>query len=76
MGALPLLLTIALMTGSFFVVMIFNRWGNEVFATEDYQSDWRGTYRGALVPDGTYYWILLDTENGADIQRGYLTIHR
>lgn len=55
---------------------IFNRWGNEVYAATNYQNDWKGTYNGGPVPDGTYFWVLLDTSNGTEIQRGYLTIHR
>jgi gliding motility-associated-like protein/uncharacterized repeat protein (TIGR01451 family) len=57
-------------------LMIYNRWGNEVFLTDDYQNDWAGTYNGQPVPDGTYFWVLLDTGDGSEIMRGYLTVHR
>jgi gliding motility-associated-like protein/uncharacterized repeat protein (TIGR01451 family) len=57
-------------------IFIFNRWGNEVFSTENYKNDWKGTYNGGPVPDGTYFWVLLDKSNGAEIKRGYLTVHR
>lgn len=35
-------------------IKIFNRWGNFVFSSSDYQNDWDG---GGL-PVGTYYFIL------------------
>jgi gliding motility-associated-like protein len=57
-------------------LMIYNRWGNEVYLTDDYQNDWAGTYNGQPVPDGTYFWVLLDTGDGTEIMRGYLTVHR
>lgn len=57
-------------------LLVFNRWGNEVFAATDYQNDWKGTYRGEPLPDGTYFWIFLDATDGSEILRGYLTIHR
>ncbi|MEM0999901.1 MAG: gliding motility-associated C-terminal domain-containing protein, partial [Bacteroidota bacterium] len=55
---------------------IYNRWGNEIYQAAPYQNNWEGTYRGDEVPDGTYFWVLLNGENGEDIARGYLTIHR
>jgi gliding motility-associated-like protein/fimbrial isopeptide formation D2 family protein/uncharacterized repeat protein (TIGR01451 family) len=57
-------------------LMVFNRWGNELLNTENYQNDWKGTYKGQPVPDGTYFWVILDSGNGQEILRGYLTIHR
>lgn len=34
-------------------VVIFNRWGQEVFSTTSYQNDWYGKD----YPDGTYYYV-------------------
>jgi gliding motility-associated-like protein len=40
-------------------LVIYNRWGNEVFRTQNYQNDWQGrTKTGAPVPDGTYFYVL------------------
>jgi gliding motility-associated-like protein len=40
-------------------LMIYNRWGNIVFETNNYQNDWAGTdNKGVDLPDGTYYYIL------------------
>ncbi|HRO99905.1 MAG TPA: gliding motility-associated C-terminal domain-containing protein, partial [Flavobacteriales bacterium] len=37
-----------------FEVVVFNRWGEEVFSTTDPSKPWDGTSRGALAPDGLY----------------------
>lgn len=37
---------------------IYDRWGVEVFYTNDYSYEWDGRYNGNNVPDGVYYWIV------------------
>ncbi|MBC7938072.1 MAG: gliding motility-associated C-terminal domain-containing protein [Rhizobacter sp.] len=37
---------------------VFNRYGNLVYESANYQNDWQGTYKGKPVPDGTYYFVL------------------
>lgn len=39
-------------------IMIFNRWGNLIFQTNDPQDHWQGTYKGASVPEGVYVFKL------------------
>lgn len=41
-------------------LVIFDRWGQEVYQTENYANNWSGTYKstGQLLPDGTYYYVL------------------
>jgi gliding motility-associated-like protein len=39
-------------------VHIYNRNGMEVYSAEGYHNDWDGTYNGAHLPDGTYYYVL------------------
>jgi gliding motility-associated-like protein len=39
-------------------VMIYNIYGNKVYEKNDYMNDWKGTYNGTDLPDGTYYYIL------------------
>ncbi|MEM1323898.1 MAG: gliding motility-associated C-terminal domain-containing protein, partial [Bacteroidota bacterium] len=53
---------------------IFNRWGNQVYSQKGYLNDWGGTYKGKLLPDGTYYYILDDGEGRS--YSGYIQIHR
>lgn len=38
--------------------MIFNRWGQLIFRTEDITQEWDGTYQGKLCPGGTYMWMV------------------
>ena len=40
-------------------VKIYNRWGEEIYTSEgSYNTPWDGTYKGQLLPVGTYYYIL------------------
>ena len=55
-------------------LLIFNRWGNQVFEAVDYQNDWKGTFSDKPLPDGTYFWIL-DLGNGKTMS-GYVQILR
>jgi gliding motility-associated-like protein len=38
---------------------VFNRWGDVVYETRDYENDWAGTHKNQPVPDGTYFYILM-----------------
>ena len=42
-------------------LMIFSRWGLEVFSSSNYQNDWNGND----LPDGTYFYTLV-LQNGKD----------
>lgn len=42
---------------------IFNRWGDELFSSDDYQNNWNGTYKGKKLPEGTYYYYF-ETKDG------------
>ncbi|MBC7861729.1 MAG: gliding motility-associated C-terminal domain-containing protein, partial [Bacteroidia bacterium] len=37
---------------------IYNRWGNELFYTEDLIKGWNGLFKENVCADGTYYWIV------------------
>ena len=39
-------------------VHIYNIYGQEVFGKKGYNNDWKGTYNGTDLPDGTYYFVL------------------
>jgi gliding motility-associated-like protein len=43
-------------------VTIYNRWGDDVFTSSNYQNDWDGTKKGKKLPEGTYYYVI-ETEN-------------
>lgn len=54
--------------------MVFNRWGNQVYKSDDYKNTWDG---GGLA-DGTYYY-LLELNTGAakpTIYKGWIYINR
>lgn len=57
---------------------VYNRWGIEVFKSLRYHNDWDGTYNGAPLPDGTYYYSLKYTTDLTEYRsrEGFLTIHR
>jgi gliding motility-associated-like protein len=37
---------------------ILNRNGQVIFTMDDYDNTWEGDYKGNLMPDGTYYYVL------------------
>ncbi|QHS58920.1 HYR-like domain-containing protein [Chitinophaga agri] len=37
---------------------IYNRWGELIFLSKDQKNGWDGRYKGALVENGTYVWML------------------
>lgn len=57
---------------------VFNRYGNIVFESGNYNNDWDGKYKGKAVADGTYYYAILYTLiNGKTVfMKGNLTILR
>ncbi|MBL7815844.1 MAG: gliding motility-associated C-terminal domain-containing protein [Saprospiraceae bacterium] len=57
-------------------VCVFNRWGNEVLKTQNYQNDWSGTWNGKDLPDGTYFYWIRNDDNGEILKTGYLQIMR
>lgn len=56
-------------------VDIFNRYGQKLFSSIGYDVPWDGTYKGASVPPGTYYYII-NPKNGRKIISGNVTIIR
>jgi gliding motility-associated-like protein len=56
-------------------VTIYNRWGNLVYETTDYQNDWAGTYEGNDLPDSSYFYVLRDLDS-TKIYSGWIQIFR
>lgn len=54
---------------------VYNRWGNLVLETSNYQSDWYGTWNGKDLPDGTYFYML-DLGEGEKPLKGYVQLIR
>lgn len=58
-------------------LIVFNRWGNEVYEESNYRnsSPWFGVNNGGEeIPEGTYF-VVVELE-GADALRGYLEVRR
>jgi len=57
-------------------LMVYNRWGDLVFHTNDYQNNWDGNNtKGDPLPEGTYYY-LLDLGSISAPLKGYVVIVR
>ncbi|MDX2362100.1 MAG: gliding motility-associated C-terminal domain-containing protein [Crocinitomicaceae bacterium] len=41
-----------------FELLIFDRWGEVVWESHDLEVGWDGTYKGRVIPAGTYQWII------------------
>ena len=57
-------------------LLVFNRWGNQVYAAENYLNNWMGTFNDDLIdlPDGTYFYVFDD--GTGNVYTGYVQIHR
>ncbi len=55
---------------------IFNRWGNEIMYSKGYKNNWKGTWNGKDVPDGTYFYIIDLKDKEHTMLSGYLQIRR
>ncbi len=56
-------------------VFVYNIYGKLVYTKKGYTNDWQGTYNGAELPDGTYYYVLRFEDNDK-IAKGSLDILR
>jgi gliding motility-associated-like protein len=54
---------------------VYNRYGQLVFHTQNYNKPWDGTYNGKPLPVGTYYYII-DPKNNEKKIAGYVDIFR
>ncbi|MDD4604238.1 MAG: gliding motility-associated C-terminal domain-containing protein [Bacteroidales bacterium] len=50
-----------------FTITIFDRWGQQIFVSEDIDNGWDGTYRGQNCPSGAYVWKVNVNFIGQDI---------
>src|SRR5258706_3380100 len=59
-------------------LVIFNRWGSEVFSQDGYKNEWRGRTEagtsGDELPNGTYYYVL--TVPGKEGMKGFVEIRK
>jgi gliding motility-associated-like protein len=57
------------------IVTVYNRWGTMVFNEVNYKNDWTGTYKAAILPDGTYFYRI-DLGEKSRKYNGFLQIRR
>jgi gliding motility-associated-like protein len=56
-------------------IEVFNRYGQKVFESTGYTTEWDGYFNGSLLPVGTYYYII-NPRNGRKTIAGSVTIVR
>jgi len=56
-------------------VQIFNRYGENIYSSIGYGTPWDGTYKGAALPTGTYYYII-NLKNSSKLLSGFVAIIR
>ena len=52
-------------------MLIFNRWGEIMFQTEDYRTGWNGKYLNEVVKQGAYIWKIEFKETMSDKKHTY-----
>lgn len=60
-------------------LLVFDRWGNTVFSSNDYDNTWMGTNNaGEELPEGGYLWVLEITRGDGtrELKQGSVTILR
>lgn len=50
-------------------IIVFNRWGEKVWESTDFQSGWDGKVNGRYVAEGVYYWVLEMKMGSGDIKK-------
>jgi len=41
-----------------FKIRLYNRWGEMIFESDNTDFSWDGTYKGMMVPDDVYVWVI------------------
>lgn len=54
-------------------VKVYTQSGQLVFSANNYRNDWDGTYKGDILPSGTYYYEI-NIYNGQSVILGFLTL--
>ena len=61
-----------------YTFIIFNRWGEQLYITNEINQGWDGTYKGVKSPQGVYtYYVKFTTSDGREFEkRGSVTLIR
>ena len=68
---------VSVMGGDEYELIVFDRWGKEVFRTENPQEGWDGNYKNGNPAEQavyTYRVIVHNGDTGQQIQRGKVTL--
>ncbi|MGL4598888.1 MAG: gliding motility-associated C-terminal domain-containing protein, partial [Bacteroidia bacterium] len=62
----------------FFNIKIYDRWGIQVFASDDAMQKWDGNFGGKPCTDGVYYWIIFyeNCEGEKQKEHGFVQLIR
>jgi len=55
------------------LVKIYNRWGQPLYETNNYQNEWDGTKNNEALPDGVYFYSI---ECGETVYKGAINLLR
>lgn len=55
---------------------IYNRWGHEIYRATNYENNWDGTYQNGPLPEGTYFYVFIESGTSEPAAQGYITLHR
>ncbi len=55
------------------LLIVFNRWGGEVYRKKNYKNDWNGTIDGVSLPTGVYFYVL-SFENTKRVKTGAIHV--
>jgi gliding motility-associated-like protein len=62
--------------GFTYTLKVFNRWGNEVYKSNNYTNNWDGTSSSSItgdqLPSGTYFYIVEIQQSGFEPIQGYI----
>ena len=57
-------------------LIIYNRWGSEVYRAANYNNNWDGTFNGKPLPVGAYYYTLEIENNDGTSFQGVINLMR
>jgi gliding motility-associated-like protein len=63
---------------SSFQMEVYDRWGRLIFSSTDLNRGWEGTYRGEVVPNGSYPFLIRYTPEGRNprVEQGVVSVLR
>jgi gliding motility-associated-like protein len=56
-------------------LVVYNQWGDKVYSASPYKNDWKGTYNGDDLPDGTYFYVFRKDAT-SPFEKGFVMIQR